>query len=351
MPKRTIQLSFFITLTLLLFVLSFFIFKPYLGIVFLATVLSVIFHPVYINLTNLFKGRQSLGALATLLVIVVAIVIPVTFIIGVVFDQSISLYNSLTLGDNTYDISALNDFISTTIGQYFLNDPSYNINVQDYLKDALSWIISHFDSFFAAVFKGVLGFFLTLLSIYYILRNSETIKSQIILWSPLPDNYDEEIIFALKSAIDAVFRGRFLVAIAQGFFISLGFMIFGVPNYILWGFIGSIASLIPMLGTSVITVPGALYLFLNGNNGSGIGLLIWAAVAIGLVDDLLTFFVMRGKMKLHPLVILLSILGGMQLFGPIGLIAGPVAVSAFIALAQIYPFLMYYKNGNQGESS
>lgn len=341
MPKRTIQLSFFIVLTLLLFVLSFFILKPYLGIVFLATVLSVIFYPVYQNLSLLFKGRKSLAAISTLLVIVFVIVIPVTFIVGVVFNQAIDLYNAIAFGENSYNIAAVNELVSSTVGNYFLNDASFTINLQDYLKDVLGWIISHFDSFFAAVFKGVLGFFLMLLSIYYILRNSEKIKNQIVLWSPLPDNYDEEILLALKSSIDAIFRGRFLVSVAQGFFISVGFLIFGVPDFVLWGFVGSIASLIPVLGTSIITLPAVIYLFLNGNTGAGIGLLIWAAVAIGFVDDLLTFFVMKGKTKIHPLVILLSILGGMRFFGPIGFIAGPVAVSAFIALARIYPFLMY----------
>ncbi len=172
----------------------------------------------------------------------------------------------------------------------------------------------------------------------------EKIKGALILWSPLPDKYDKDIATALHSSVDAVVRGRLLVSIAQGLFVGIGFFIFGVGSPVLWGFVAGIASLIPILGTSIVTLPAVIYLFASGEIGPGIGLLLWGAICVGLIDNVLSFFFFKGKISVHPLVILFSILGGVELFGPIGFLVGPIAVSAFAAFLKIYPFIMSYKN-------
>lgn len=323
-------------------IVSFLIFKPYLGIIFISGVLSVVFYPLYQKFILWFRGRQGLAALATLAVIVFLIVIPAIFISASIFSEAAGLYNSIAFGGGAQKIVLLTDSIFSKLNQSISSDFSFNI--EDYFRATLSWIISHFDSVFAVVFRGILGFFLMLISVYYLLRNASYIKENIILWSPLPDIYDEEVLDVLHSSVDAVLRGRLLVSVAQGFFLTLGFIIFGVANPILWGFVGAIASLIPALGTSLVTIPASIYLFLNGNIGAGIGVLIWGALAVGLVDDALSFFILKRKIKIHPLIILFSILGGVQYFGPIGFIAGPVLVSAFLSLLKIYPFIISHKN-------
>ncbi len=344
MSQKTIQLSFFIALTAGLLVLSFFVFKPYLGIIFISSVLAVVFYPLYQKFIDWFKGRQGLAAFATLLVIVIAIVLPAIFISTSIFSEAIGLYNSIAFGGGAQKVIVYTDMLSAKFGQSIFQNPTFSIDIENYVKDTLGWIIGHFDSIFSAVFKGILGFFLMLISVYYLLRNGSYIRESVITWSPLPDNYDEEVLTALRSSVDAVIHGRLLVSIAQGVFLSLGFLIFGVANPILWGFVGSITSLIPALGTSLITIPAVLYLFITGSYGAGIGLLIWGAVAVGLVDDTLSFFILRKKIKIHPLLILFSILGGIQFFGIIGFIAGPVVVSAFLSLLRVYPFIMSYKD-------
>lgn len=344
MSQKSIQLSFFIGLTLCLFVVSFLIFKPYLGIIFISGVLSVAFYPLYQKFIVWLKNREGLAALATLVVIVFLIVIPAIFISASIFNEAANLYNSIAFGGGAQKAVILVDSISSKISQNIFSGSSFNINIEDYFRSALAWIIGHFDSVFAVVFRGMLGFFLMLISVYYLLRNASYIRENIILWSPLPNVYDEEVLSVLRSSVDAVLRGRLLVSVTQGFFLTLGFVIFGVANPVLWGFVGAITSLIPALGTSLVTIPASIYLFLNGNIGAGTGVLIWGALAVGLVDDALSFFILKRKIKIHPLIILFSILGGVQYFGPIGFIAGPVLVSAFLSLLKIYPFIMSYKN-------
>jgi len=135
-----------------------------------------------------------------------------------------------------------------------------------------------------------------------------------------------------------------LIALIQGFSLGIGFFIFGIANPTLWGFVACIASLIPMLGTSILIVPASIYLFINGNIGAGFGILIWGATITGFMDETLSFFLLRRKIKIHPMITLFSILGGVQFFGPIGFIAGPVLASAFFSILKIYPFIMSYRN-------
>ncbi len=215
--------------------------------------------------------------------------------------------------------------------------------MENYFKDVLSWVIGHFDSVFSIVFDGILGFILMLISIYYFLRNATAIRENIISWSPLPDGFDQEVLSALKGAVDAVIHGRFLVSIAHGFLISIGFWIFGISSPILWGFVGSIASLIPTIGTAIVTVPAVIYLFVTSHTGAGAGMLIWATIIVGLADNMLSALILKRSININPLIILFSILGGVEFFGPVGFLAGPVLVSAFLSLMRIYPFIMSYR--------
>lgn len=343
MSEKTIQLSFFIALTTILLVLSFLVFKPYLGIIFLSGVLSVAFYPVYEKFLLWFRGNQGVSSLATLVVIVIVIFIPTFLISASVFKEAVGLYNSITLGNEGQEIvfkvdSALSDFAKN-----FINDPTLEVHIENYFKDVLSWVIGHFDSVFSVVFDGILGFTLMLISIYYFLRNALYVRARAIAWSPLPDSFDKEILEVLRDSVDAVLRGRFLVSIAHGFLIGIGFWIFGIGSPILWGFVGSIASLIPTIGTAIVTVPATIYLFANGHVGAGVGMLIWATVIVGLADNVLSAIILKRSIKINPLIILFSILGGIEFFGPIGFLAGPVLVSAFISVMRIYPFIMSYR--------
>src|SRR3989344_2879319 len=345
MPQRKLQLSFFIALTLGLLVLSFFVLKPYMGIIFVSAVFSVVFYPLYEYFLTKTNNNKGFSSILTILVIIVVIIIPLTILSTALFKEAGGLYNSLAFGGEGEIVTGLiNEFLFKI--QKFLPEgvsPSA-LDIESHIQNILSWVISHFDSVFSLVFQGILGFILMLVSTYHLLKNGLSIKKFIVMWSPLPDDYDDQIIEALRSSIDAVFRGRFLVSVAQGFFLGIGFVIFGVENPVLWGFVGAIASLIPALGTSLITIPAAAYLLLTGHTGSAIGILIWGALAVGLVDDTLSFFILKRKIKIHPLITLFSILGGVSFFGPIGLIAGPVIVSGLIALLRVYPYIISYKN-------
>lgn len=343
MSQKTIQLSFFIGLTLCLLVLLFFVFKPYLGVIFLSLVLAVVFYPFYQKLLSKFKGNQGLASFCAVLAIFIGILIPAILLSISLLKEAIGLYNSLAFGGADKLVLQLNVLLSR-FGNFFPDGTlSPYLAIDAYARDLLGWIIGHFDSVFTVVFGSLFNFILMLLSLYYFFIFGEKIKKSFVFWSPLPDDYDENIIAVMHSSVDAVLRGRLLVSAAQGLFLGLGFYIFGIGNPVLWGFIGGFASLIPIVGTSLITIPAVAYLFVGGHIGAGVGLLLWGAICVGLVDNVLSFFFLRNKINVHPLIILFAILGGVEFFGPIGFLVGPLVVSAFFAFLKIYPFIISYK--------
>jgi len=348
MSKKTIQLSFFIGLTLGLLVLSFFIFKPYLGVIFISSVLAVVFYPLYEKLVQRWSGRKALASLATVAIIFVCILIPLILLSASLLREAVSLYGSLAFGGVDRIIEQVNTLF-TQVGGFLPGDTVQYLAIDTYARGLLDWVIGHFDSIFTVVFGSILNFILMIFSLYYLFMYGDKIKKGLVIWSPLPNEYDEEIITELKSSVDAVIKGRLLVLVAQGLFIGLGFYIFGVPNAVLWGFVGGIASLLPIIGTSIVTFPAVVYLFLEGSTGAGIGLLIWSLLCVGLVDNVLAFFFLKDKLLVHPLIVLFAILGGVEVFGAIGFIVGPVVVSAFLAFMRVYPFILSSKRNESGE--
>jgi predicted PurR-regulated permease PerM len=217
-------------------------------------------------------------------------------------------------------------------------------NIDDYLKQGLSWLLQHLGSVFGSFVKTAASSFLFLIALYYLLKDGRKFKAVIIALSPLSDTDDETISQKLAVAIHSVMKGSLLIAFIQGVLTSVGFAIFGVPNAVLWGSVAAIAALIPGIGTALVLIPAILFLFLRGEAFSGVGLIVWGMGAVGLIDNFLGPKLVGRGTQLHPLIILLSVLGSIVFFGPIGFLLGPLIMSLLFALLDIYSSLMGKKN-------
>ena len=175
-----------------------------------------------------------------------------------------------------------------------------------------------------------------LLIIFYFLKDGARWKKSIIVLSPLSDKDDEKIINRLSLAVNAVIKGYFLIALAQGVLMGFGLWLFNVPSPALWGIVAAVASLLPTFGTALVSIPAIIFLFMVENTASAIGLLIWAVVVVGLVDNFLSPFVVGGKTNIPPIIILFAVLGGISFLGPVGILVGPLTVSLLYTLISIY---------------
>ncbi|MFA6554515.1 MAG: AI-2E family transporter [Candidatus Paceibacterota bacterium] len=339
---------FFFVLLLCAVVASVFIFLPFLTPIILGIAASVIAYPVYRWFSKLFgvgkvgagAARTNLAAFLTVLILVVVVVVPVFFLISRMYVEVQSLYTALTdESERSVIINSLNSLSQSLSNRLFNVFPAYSfdsLNITEYMKGFLIWIFGNLDKIFTGVATVAIYLFVFLLSMFYFLRDGAMIKRKFVSWSPLLDNYDEYITITLKKAILSVFGGTVVVALIQGILTGFGFWIFGVPAPAVWGAVASIAAFIPGIGTSLVIVPGILYLVLTGNYPYAVGLTIWGTVAVGLIDNILGPHLINKGVHIHPFLILISVLGGLSVFGPVGFVLGPLILSLLFALLEIY---------------
>lgn len=336
--SRKIEIGFFFILAAVMVLLTFLILKPYLSALFLAVVFTIAFRPLYNRLFRLTGDRASLSAILTVLALILIIVIPVFLFGFFIFKDAQDFYHDISNGG--FDkgiILAWSEYIQTFVQQFL---PGFSLDLFGYLQQGFGLFVQNLGSFFGKVFTALLQLFLMLLGVFYFLRDGKKFREHLIFLSPLSDTYDKTILTKFEVAVDSVVKGALSIALIQGVLSGIGFAIFGVPNPMLWGAAAAITALIPGIGTALIIAPAVLYLFYFGSAFSALGLLIWGVVAVGLIDNLLAPVLIERGLKIHPFLILLSVLGGLALFGPVGFLAGPVTLALLFALFDIYPLLL-----------
>lgn len=320
----------------------FFIFRPFLFSLILAVILAVVFQPLYQRILRITRQRQGLAALITTLLVIIFIMTPLTFLGVQILRESQQLYLFLT--ENSSKDVVFNIFKDLVDRAQLMfpgaKDFSFNFNAEQYLKNGATWLLQNLGAIFSNLAQLLVNSFIFLIAFYYLLKDGQRLRKTIVNLSPLGDTEDETILKKLELAVNSVIRGNLIIAIIQGASTAIGLTIFGVPNPVLWGTMAAITALIPGVGTSLVIIPSIAFLFLSGKIIPMIGLIIWGIVAVGLIDNFLGPRLVGRGMHLHPLLVILSVLGGVALFGPIGFLLGPLAVSLFFAFLDIYVYLL-----------
>jgi predicted PurR-regulated permease PerM len=318
-------------------------FLPFLTPIVLAAALSVVFGPLHRKVqSKLFKDRErsSAAAFVTLLIVALIVFVPVLLLVGKMYSEVQTMYSYfIDEGTRSQFISSLNSISNVVTLKLFSLYPDYafdSFNITAMLKRGLEWAFTNLDTVFTSVALIAFNGFIMLLALFYFLRDGRELKRQIIALSPLGDADDEKIMRKMQRAIYAIFAGSILVGLIQGILVGIGFWIFGVPSPALWGFVAAITALIPGVGTALVLIPGIAYLFLIGTTGPAIGLLIWGALAVGLIDNVLGPMFMNRTIKVHSFMVLISVLGGLSFFGPIGFVLGPIILAFLFSLLEIY---------------
>lgn len=318
----------FLTSIILLFlVLILLVFLPYLNSIVLGFVLWFIFKPLFKILLKFFKNK-TITAFLMIFIVLIIFIFPF-FILG------LEIFNQI---QNFSNFDFLSNFYNLNIN--FLNNNFFiflkNINTQDLVKEINSFLISKLFNFLSKSFDIIATIFISLFIFYYLLKQDEDLKKYILKIIPLDIESSKKILNSLNISLYSVIYGFLLVAIIQGILTGFGLYIFNVPNYLILGLFAVMASLIPFLGTSIIILPSVIYLFLSNDFVSAIGLLIWGLFIVGTIDNILRPYLIQKKSGINSVFILLSVLGGINYFGLMGFIIGPLIFSIFISLVQIY---------------
>ncbi len=330
MQPKIVEKYFFFGLLFATLVFTFFIFRPFWIVLVLGVSFSIVLYPVY-TWFNEKKLPGWLSAFLTLLLFIVVLCGPLLGIGNVVFNQSQNLYRTVVDGNNA---GPFLDSIEAKINQIL--PPGVDFDINKKAVELVSYISNNIADIFTSTISAFFSFLLMLLIIFYFLKDGARWKKAIIVFSPLGDKDDEKIISRLAQAVNGIIKGTLLIALIQGVLLGLGLWFFGISHAALWGVVAGITSLIPTLGTSLVSVPSIIFLFATGQTTSAVGLLIWAALMVGTIDNFLGPVIVSKKINISSLLILFSVLGGISLLGPIGLLVGPLTVSLLYTLVSIY---------------
>ncbi len=327
MENTRLQNWFYIFLLSAAILLNLFIFKAFFMILLLALVFGIVFKPVYKWLLKQTK-QEIFASLITTFAVFLIVILPLTLIGYEIFVESRSLYLTLTTdGSSNTIVSGLISLFKSHLDQVGLS-----VDLNGYVKQGAEYLFNHFGQIFSSVFSLIFSFVLVLFTLFYVLKDGAKFKALLASVSPLPQHVDSQIMAKMENAVNSVIRGQFVIAILQSIIAMVGFSIFGVPNPVLWGSLVIVAAFIPTVGTGLVMIPAILYLYFTSEPALALGMAIWAFFAVSLIDNVLGPILINKGLKIHPFLVLLSVLGGISAFGPIGILIGPIILALLFAL-------------------
>ncbi|MBY0310017.1 AI-2E family transporter [Patescibacteria group bacterium] len=331
--RRVVEYAFFFALLLTAAYMVWLIVAPFFSALALAVIIVIICYPLYERILRIVpRQNRTLASLCTTLVVVLVVVLPLVLISSILVREAVSFYQSFGSGQEL----AIEQYVTSAeqVIQRFI--PEFELNVTEQLRESAVWLTRNLGAIFAGTLSTLFVFVIALIGSFYFFRDGKEFLKLIIKASPLPEREDAIIFARLTQAVRSVVTGTVLIALLQGTLAAIGFTIFGVPQAVLWGSMAAVGALIPGIGTMVIMVPAVAFLFITGSPASAVGLMIWGATVVGTIDNFLGPYLMSRGNKLHPFMTLLSALGGIALFGPIGFIIGPVIMTLFMVLLELY---------------
>ncbi|HSE42376.1 MAG TPA: AI-2E family transporter, partial [Acidobacteriota bacterium] len=220
---------------------------------------------------------------------------------------------------NRIDLSAFNLQAELTPWIKRISHPVFSMG-----KDTLSNV-------FVFITNTVVTFF----TLFYLFRGDRSLRQHLVMILPLNSNQVERLVTGIDNSIIANVHGCVAVALAQGVLAGLAFLVLGVPDPILWGIVTGLFSMLPVIGSAAVWGPAAFLMFVNGSWWKGVALLIWGAVVIAQIDNFVRPYIIGKRSALHPLAVFISLMGGVAVFGVLGLFVGPVILSVTIVVFQM----------------
>jgi predicted PurR-regulated permease PerM len=333
------QIFFGVALAIM-FVLSVMVLSPFLITLSLSIIVSMLLYPLHKRLSKFLWKSNSLGAIATIILFYMVILVPISLISFQIFLEAQGVYSSYASSNvlEVSSVSSLNDVINSNLKKIVPESiiPNVDIRLEKYIGGSTSWIASNLGAFFSGTFDVFLKILIMTIAMFFLLKDGEKFQRDIKDLIPVSSDAYDYLAKTIKSSINFVVFGSLIIAAVQGIISGIGFLIFDIPNATLWGTVAALASFIPGFGTGAVFIPIIIYAFLYGTTFQAIGLLLWAVIFVNAVDNLLRPVVMQKSINIHPLFVLFSVLGGISFIGPAGFILGPLILSLLFAMVKVY---------------
>jgi predicted PurR-regulated permease PerM len=320
--------------------LCYLIVRPFAKPILTAAIMAVLFHPLFLRL-KVITGNRTWAAFMSLTILLVVLTGVAALMAITVKREMIATYqwfkaNTAARDGWTAAFSSWTDAAARWIGLHIGISP-------DVIRDAAlarldqvsAAIVTTTGNILASLGTISVSLVLTLVSFFFFLREGSQLLKRGAWLIPLRNDQKQRFIEETQSSIQANVVGVLTVAIVQGLLLGIGFWLLGIPSPILWALVTSCSSVVPFFGAAVVWVPGAVYLFLIGSWIKGLILLGWGAGVVSLSDNIVRPWIISERLKLSPIILLFALLGGVELFGPLGIFLGPTIFSIASSLGNM----------------
>jgi predicted PurR-regulated permease PerM len=327
---------FFITFL----ILAFLTFRAFILSLFLSSIFYILFLPLYHYLNKKLRNKKTLSSLIMVFLIILTIAIPSVFLlITIIQEISFSLekirlvihqFNEKNFSDNPVFI-----WLIKNLGLSRQDIVSIQTSMMKSVQSFSLGVIKDLRFVFSDIARFIMNFIISIFVLFFFFRSGDEIGKIIYNNFPFQENLKQKIVERMILVFNAVVKGNIIIAIGQGLILGILFWVFDLPTPALYGILGAFSGFIPVAGTNIIWIPAALYMYSQDHITSALVFSILAFSAYIILENVAKPMLLDKKLNLHPMILLLSLLGGLAEFGIKGLILGPFSITIFLTLWQL----------------
>jgi predicted PurR-regulated permease PerM len=340
MNRDTVNKSVLLLLVVFISAIFLSMIRSFLMAIFLAGIFSALARPMYKRFKRWYGGRRAPASLSTLILIVIVVILPLGTLMGIVTAQAIKVGQTVTpwVQEQIAQPGEFHKLLSSL--PFYDKLAPYSETIWRKAGELIG-TISHFliSSLSAATMGAVNLLFMVfamLYTMFFFLMDGDKLVHKILYYLPLQDQDEQRILERFTSVTRATLKGTAVIGMLQGCLAGIAFWVVGIPSAVFWGTIMAVLSIIPGIGTALIWGPAVIILAAGGNYLEAGGLGIFCALVVGGIDNLLRPILVGKDTQMHELMIFFGTLGGIIMFGIMGMIIGPIVAAIFITIWEIY---------------
>ena len=323
------QRGFLLLLVTALLFIAGLMLKPFLGYLLAALILAFILTPLQDRLSSYFG--DSISALGIIIIVLISSTVPFIIVISAVAGDAQDVASEID-ENRLIDI----DVVEEEIESYTGRDINLETEIRDVLNSFVSLTIGSLSNLLNIISSIAIGASIMVFALYYLLRDGKEFHSYIKETIPLPPDITNGLAEKTQKTTWAVIKGHILVAVVQGVIAGIGLWLTGVPNFAFWTFAMILLAFIPIVGAFIVWGPASIYLMIIGRPTAGIILFLYGTIVVGLTDNFMRPLLVDKSAELHPAIILIGVIGGVYVFGGVGLFIGPILFGILKSVLEVF---------------
>jgi predicted PurR-regulated permease PerM len=314
---------------------------PFSAALLWAIIIALALRPLHQRVLRLFKGRRGVASAIMTLITLLAVIGPAISVLVLFAGQAVDLYQSISQGIQSGKFIELWNRTSTSLTENLRTLPLLSeIDITGLAMKGLGEMSTGLAGQIGLLLNKtlllVIDLAVMLVALFFFFKDGESYYRSVMIMLPFSPEHKQSISRKVHATFTAVINGVFLIALLQGIVTGIGFALFGIPYAIFWGLIAAILAVLPIGGAALVWVPGVLFLFFTGSKVSSILFFLWGLLLVSTPDNFLKPLLIGKKAELPAFFLFIGILGGLKVYGLLGILFGPLVVTLLYTFMQIY---------------